>query len=62
MIGAAVFVISFGLFTLISPAVDPPIGIWIHDWFNIPETEYASLINGIVNGVIYSVIISLALA
>jgi len=45
---------------LISLAVDLPIGIWIHDWFNIPKTEYASLINGVVNGVFYGVIIWLA--
>jgi uncharacterized BrkB/YihY/UPF0761 family membrane protein len=57
MIGAVVFVISFVLFTLISLAVDFPPGIWVHGWFNIPETEYAPLINGIVNGVVYGVII-----
>ncbi|MGQ9460971.1 MAG: hypothetical protein ACUVRA_07060 [Candidatus Bathyarchaeaceae archaeon] len=60
MIGAVVFVISFVLFTLISLAVDLPPGIWVHGWFKIPETEYASLINGIVNGVVYGVIIWLA--
>jgi hypothetical protein len=60
MIGAAVFVISFVSFTLISFAVDLPPGIWVHDWFNIPETEYASLINGVVNGVVYGIIIWLA--
>jgi len=60
MIGAAVFVIFFVLFTLISLAVDLPPGIWLHDWFNITETEYASLINGIVNGAVYGVIIWLA--
>jgi len=57
MIGAVVFVISFVLFTLISLAVDLPPGIWAHDWFNIPASEYSSLINGIVNGVVYAVII-----
>jgi len=60
MIGAVVFVISFVSFTLISLAVDLPPGIWVHDWFNIPKTEYASLINGIVNGVVYGVIVWLA--
>lgn len=60
MIGAVVFVVSFVLFTLISLAVDLPPGMWAHDWFNIPASEYSSLINGIVNGVIYGVIIWVA--
>lgn len=58
MIGAAVFVISFVLFTLISLAVDFPPGIWVYEWFpDLQKTEYASLVNGIVNGVVYGVII-----
>jgi xanthine/uracil permease len=60
MIGAVVFVMSFVLFTGVSLAVGLPPGIWVHDWFNIPETEYAFLINGIVNGVVYGVIIWVA--
>jgi len=59
MIGVVVFVISFVLFTLVSLAVDLPPGLYVHDWFDIPASEYASLINGIVNGVVYSVIIRL---
>ena len=57
MIGAVVFVIVFVLFTLISLVIDLPPGIWVHDWFNIPASEYTSLINGIANGVIYGIII-----
>ena len=57
MIGAVVFVIVFVLFTLISLVIDLPPGIWVHDWFNIPASEYSSLINGVVNGVVYGVII-----
>ena len=57
MIGAVVFVIVFVLFTLISLVIDLPPGIWVHDWLNIPASEYSSLINGVVNGVIYGVVI-----
>jgi len=59
MIGAVVFVISFGLFTLISLVIDLPPGIWVvQEWIpDIQETEYASLVSGIINGVIYGVII-----
>ena len=57
MIGTVVFVISFVLFTVVSLAVDLPLGIYVHDWLNIPASEYSSLINGIVNGVVYGVII-----
>ena len=57
MIGAAVFLIFFVLFTVISLVVDLPPGMWVHDWFDIPASEYSSLINGIVNGVVYGVII-----
>jgi len=58
MIGAAVFIISLILLTLISLVVDFPPGIWIYKWIpEIQQTEYASLVNGIVNGVVYGVII-----
>lgn len=57
MIGAVVFVIVFVLFALISLVIDLPPGIWVHDWFSIPASEYSSLIKGIVNGVIYGIII-----
>jgi len=59
MIGALVFVISFGLFTLISLGIDFPPGIWVvQKWITeIQETEHASLVSGIINGVIYGVII-----
>jgi Holliday junction resolvasome RuvABC DNA-binding subunit len=57
MIGAVVFVIVFVLFTLISLVIDLPPRIWVHDWFDIPASEYSSLINGIANGVIYGIII-----
>jgi len=57
MIGAVIFVISFVLFTLVSLAVGLPPGSYAHDWFNIPASDYSSLINGIVNGAVYSVII-----
>ncbi len=56
MIGAIVFIIVFVLFTLISLVVDLPPGMWVHDWFNLPASDYSSLINGIVNGVVYGVI------
>lgn len=57
VIGAVVFVIGFILFTLISLAVDLPPGIYVHDWFNIAESDYSSLIDAIVNGVVYGIII-----
>jgi replicative superfamily II helicase len=57
MIGAVVFVIVFVLLTLISLVIDLPPGIWVHDWFNVPASEYSSIINGVVNGVVYGVII-----
>jgi len=57
MIGAVVFVIFFVLFTLVSLVIDLPPGIWVHDLFNIPASEYSSLINGVTNGVIYGVVI-----
>lgn len=57
MIGAAVFLIFFLLFTLISLFINLPPGIYVHEWFNIPASEYASLINAIVNGVTYGAII-----
>ena len=57
MIGAVVFVIFFVLFTLISLVIDLPPGIWVHDWFNLPASDYSSLISGIVNGVVYGVIV-----
>ena len=57
MIGAVVFVIFFIVFTLISLVINFPPGMLVHDWFNIPASEYSSLINGIVNGVVYGVII-----
>ena len=60
MIGAVVFVISFVLFTLASFAVDLPPGLYAHDWFNIPASEYSPLIMGMVNGVVYGVSIWLA--
>ena len=62
MIGAAVFVISFLLFTGVSLAVDLPPGIWVvQEWITeIQETEHASLVSGIINGVIYGVIIWVA--
>jgi len=62
MIGAVVFVISFVLFTLISLAVKvlPP-GVWVYDWIpEIKQTEYASLVNGVINGVVYGVVIWIA--
>jgi len=62
MIGAAVFVISFLLFTGVSLAVGFPPGIWVvQEWITeIQETEHASLVGGIINGVIYGVIIWVA--
>ena len=57
MIGAVVFVICFVLFTLISLVIDLPPGMYVHEWFEIPESEYSSLINGVVNGVIYGIIV-----
>ena len=57
MIGAVVFAIVFVLVTLISFVVDLPPGMWVHDWFNLPASDYSSLINGIVNGVVYGVIV-----
>jgi hypothetical protein len=52
VIGAAIFVIFFVLFTLVSLVVNLPPGMWVHDWFNIPASDYSSLINGVVNGVV----------
>jgi len=61
MIGAVVFLISFGLFTLISLAVDFPPGIWVYEWIpEIQQTEYASLVNALINGVVYGVVIWIA--
>ena len=57
MIGAVVFVIVFVLLTLISLVIDLPPGIWVPDWFNVPASEYSSIIYGVVNGVVYGVII-----
>ena len=57
MIGAVVFVIVFVLLTLISLVIDLPPGIWVHDLFHIPASEYSSIISGIVNGVVYGSII-----
>ncbi len=57
MIGGVVFIIVFVLLTVISLVIDLPPGIWIHDWFNVPASEYSSLINALVNGVIYGIII-----
>ena len=57
MIGAVVFVIFFVVFTLVSLVIDLPPGMWVHDWFDLPASEYSSLINGVVNGVVYGVII-----
>ena len=57
MIGAAVFAIFFVVFTLISLVIDLPPGIWVHDWFNLPASDYSSLIDGIVNGVVYGVVV-----
>jgi hypothetical protein len=57
MIGAVVFVICFVLFTLISLVFPLPPGTYVHEWFNIPESDYSSLINGVVNGVIYGIIV-----
>jgi len=58
MIGAAVFVMSFLLFTGVSLAVDVPPGIWVYDWIpEIKQTEYALYVNGIINGVVYGVVI-----
>ena len=56
MIGAVVFVIFFVLFTLISLVIDLPPGMYVHEWFDIPASDYSSLINGVVNGVIYGII------
>jgi len=57
MKGAVVFITFFLLFTLISLAVPLPPGVYVHDWFNIPPSEYSSLINSIVNGAVYGVIV-----
>ena len=57
MIGAVVFVICFALFTLISLVIDLPPGTYVHEWFDIPTSDYSSLINGVVNGVIYGIIV-----
>ena len=53
MIGAVVFLIFFVLVTLISLVVDLPPGIYVHEWFGIPESDYSSVVNGVVNGVVY---------
>ena len=57
MIGAVVFVIVFVLGTLISIVIDLPPGMYVHDWFNIPASEFSYLINAVVNGVIYGFIV-----
>lgn len=57
MIGAAIFLIFFILFTLLSLVMNIPPGIYAHELFNIPPSEYSSLINGIMNGVVYGVLI-----
>jgi len=57
MIGAAVFVMCFVLFTLISFVIDLPPGIYMHEWFGIPSSEYYYLVNGIVNGLVYGFVI-----
>ncbi len=57
MIGAVVFVICFVLFTLISLVIDLPPGVYVHEWFDIPASDYSSLVNGIVNGVVYGVVV-----
>ena len=57
MIGAVVFLIFFVLVTLISLVVPLPPGIYLREWAGIPESDYSSLIDGIVNGVIYGVVV-----
>lgn len=57
MIGAAVFVIFFALFTLVSFVIDLPPGMWVHDLFGIPASEYSSIVNSVTNGVIYGFVI-----
>jgi len=57
MIGAVIFVICFVLFTLISLVIPLPPGTYVHEWFNIPTSDYSFLINGIVNGVTYGIIV-----
>jgi hypothetical protein len=57
MIGAVIFLIFFILFTLLSLVMNIPPGIYAHDLFNIPPSEYSSLINGIMNGVVYGFLI-----
>ena len=59
MIGAVIFVIFFVVFTLISLVINLPPGHWVVQELipDIQETEYASLVSGIINGVIYGVII-----
>lgn len=61
MIGAVVFVIAFVLLTLISMVVSFPPGVWVYDWIpEIQQTQYASLVSGVINGVVYGLIIWIA--
>ena len=59
MIGAIVFVISFVLFLLISLVTPLPPGATIVEQYipDLMQTDYATLVEGILNGVIYGVII-----
>ena len=57
MTRAVVFLIFFIVFTLLSLVMNIPPGIYAHDLFNIPPSEYSSLINGIMNGVVYGALI-----
>ena len=57
MIGAVVFLIFFVLVTLISLVVDLPPGIYVTEWFGIPEPDYSSVVNGIINGAVYGVVV-----
>lgn len=57
MIGAAIFLIFFLLFTVISLVIPLPPGTHVHQWFGIPQNPYSNLINAVTNGIIYGVII-----
>jgi hypothetical protein len=57
MTGAVVFLIFFVLFTLISLVIGLPPGIYVHEWFDIPTSDYSSIINGVINGVTYGIIV-----
>jgi len=57
MVGAVVFLIFFVLVTLISLVVGLPPGMYVHEWFGIPESDYSSVVNGVVNGVVYGVVV-----